>query len=203
MPLLQNSARPAERVSPDKQGVGFVWGRAQAESVGNGAILARPRASGPPALRRDHHRDPGPSVAGLLAHAFEGPPVRVLRRRRTPRDRDANAGDDDGGHSARRSEAETCSTRTAGTSQRNGIVAVDAPASCATTKPGTSVGRMPAKVSVSDRATVTAGFANDVDAVNQMGGDDVHRHGERVISARSGSRKRSLARASWRGFSGL
>jgi hypothetical protein len=28
-------------------------------------------------------------------------------------------------------------------------------------------GRMPAKVSVTERASVTAGFANDVDAVNQ------------------------------------
>ena len=34
-------------------------------------------------------------------------------------------------------------------------------------KPGASAGRMPAKVSVSDRATVTAGFAKDVEAVNQ------------------------------------
>ena len=33
--------------------------------------------------------------------------------------------------------------------------------------PGTSTGRIPAKVSVSARATVTAGFANDVDGVNQ------------------------------------
>jgi hypothetical protein len=33
--------------------------------------------------------------------------------------------------------------------------------------PGVSVGRMPAKVSVSDRPSVMAGFANDVYAVNQ------------------------------------
>ena len=32
---------------------------------------------------------------------------------------------------------------------------------------GASAGRMPANVFVSDRASVTAGFANDVDAVNQ------------------------------------
>src|ERR1700693_2075889 len=32
---------------------------------------------------------------------------------------------------------------------------------------GASCGRMPAKVSVSERAIVTAGFANDVDGVNQ------------------------------------
>jgi len=34
-------------------------------------------------------------------------------------------------------------------------------------KPGTSAGAMPAKVSLSDRAMVTAGLANDVEAVNQ------------------------------------
>ena len=39
--------------------------------------------------------------------------------------------------------------------------------SWATMKPGASLGRMPAKVSLNDRAIVTAGFANDVDAVNQ------------------------------------
>jgi hypothetical protein len=33
--------------------------------------------------------------------------------------------------------------------------------------PGTSPGRIPANVSVSARAKVTAGFAKDVDAVNQ------------------------------------
>jgi hypothetical protein len=33
--------------------------------------------------------------------------------------------------------------------------------------PTTLPGAMPAKVSDSDRATVTAGLANDVDAVNQ------------------------------------
>ena len=32
---------------------------------------------------------------------------------------------------------------------------------------GTSEGRIPAKVSDRERAIVTAGFANDVDAVNQ------------------------------------
>ncbi|MGY4297186.1 hypothetical protein ACVWXN_005281 [Bradyrhizobium sp. i1.4.4] len=34
-------------------------------------------------------------------------------------------------------------------------------------KPGRSVGRMPENVFVSDRAMATAGFANDVEAVNQ------------------------------------
>ena len=34
-------------------------------------------------------------------------------------------------------------------------------------KAGTSAGRTPAKVSLADRANVTAGFANEVEAVNQ------------------------------------
>ena len=42
-----------------------------------------------------------------------------------------------------------------------------APAICAAMKPGASAGRIPEKVLVSERAKVTAGFANDVDAVNQ------------------------------------
>jgi hypothetical protein len=33
--------------------------------------------------------------------------------------------------------------------------------------PGASAGRIPANVSLTERANVTAGFANDVDAVNQ------------------------------------
>jgi hypothetical protein len=33
--------------------------------------------------------------------------------------------------------------------------------------PGASAGRMPANVSLADRARVTAGFAKDVDDVNQ------------------------------------
>lgn len=39
--------------------------------------------------------------------------------------------------------------------------------SWATMKDGASDGRMPENVSVSDRAKVTAGLANKVDAVNQ------------------------------------
>src|SRR5438445_4448778 len=42
-----------------------------------------------------------------------------------------------------------------------------APIHCAAMKPATSAGRMPAKVSVSAGASVTAGLANEVDAVNQ------------------------------------
>ena len=39
--------------------------------------------------------------------------------------------------------------------------------SCATIKGSVSIGRMPAKVLVAARASVTAGLASDVDAVNQ------------------------------------
>ena len=41
-----------------------------------------------------------------------------------------------------------------------------APTACAAMNPGTSIGLMPAKVSVIARAMVTAGLANEVDAVN-------------------------------------
>jgi hypothetical protein len=54
-----------------------------------------------------------------------------------------------------------------GTSQRNNSVAAIAPASCAATNKGTSTGRIPANVSDNERAIVTAGFANDVEEVNQ------------------------------------
>ncbi len=46
-------------------------------------------------------------------------------------------------------------------------VAATAPSICAIMKPGVSIGRMPANVSLSDRAIVTAGLANDIDDVNQ------------------------------------
>ena len=52
-------------------------------------------------------------------------------------------------------------------SQRANQVATAAPTNCATTNPGTSAGRIPAKVFVAARASVTAGLANDVEAVNQ------------------------------------
>jgi|SRR6266404_9237658 len=54
-----------------------------------------------------------------------------------------------------------------GTSHRNNRVAVSAPAICAATNAGTSTGRIPENVSEMERATVTAGFANDVEDVNQ------------------------------------
>ena len=46
-------------------------------------------------------------------------------------------------------------------------IAQIAPSSCAPMKPGRSTGRMPEKVLVRERAIATAGFANDVEAVNQ------------------------------------
>lgn len=58
-------------------------------------------------------------------------------------------------------------TENRGTSLRNKTVAAIAPASCARIKRGVSEGRMPAKVSDTDRPIVTAGFAKEVDAVNQ------------------------------------
>ncbi len=54
-----------------------------------------------------------------------------------------------------------------GTSHRKSKVAAIAPASCATMNPGASAGRMPANVSEAARAMATAGFANEVEAVNQ------------------------------------
>jgi hypothetical protein len=54
-----------------------------------------------------------------------------------------------------------------GTSQRKRTVAAAAPASWARINPGASAGRIPAKVSLADRASVTAGYAKEVDAVNQ------------------------------------
>ena len=54
-----------------------------------------------------------------------------------------------------------------GTSHRNKNVAAKAPASCAEINGGTSDSLIPAKVSDKERAMVTAGLANEVDAVNQ------------------------------------
>src|SRR5262245_38745858 len=54
-----------------------------------------------------------------------------------------------------------------GTSQPNSNAPNVAPAACATMKPPTSTGRIPAYVLLNARAIVIAGFANDVDAVNQ------------------------------------
>src|SRR5690242_13660530 len=59
--------------------------------------------------------------------------------------------------------------RLAGSANRS--VAATSPASAPSTWPktnaGTEAGAMPENVSVNDRANVTVGFANDVEAVNQ------------------------------------
>jgi hypothetical protein len=52
-------------------------------------------------------------------------------------------------------------------SQRPSNAAAPIPAICAPIKAATPAGAMPAKVSESARAKVTAGLANDVEAVNQ------------------------------------
>src|SRR6266581_4603739 len=57
------------------------------------------------------------------------------------------------------------SFRRKGINHQKRIVAAAAPRSWATIKPGTSLGLMPAKVSLIERASVTAGLANDVDDV--------------------------------------
>jgi hypothetical protein len=54
-----------------------------------------------------------------------------------------------------------------GKSHRNVAVAAPAPRSWTMMKPGASLGRMPANVSLAERARVTAGFANEVEDVNQ------------------------------------
>jgi hypothetical protein len=59
------------------------------------------------------------------------------------------------------------SSSSTGKSQRNISVTETAAAHWATINPGTSTGCIPANVSLNARATVTAGFAKDVDAVNQ------------------------------------
>src|SRR6185436_2338253 len=54
-----------------------------------------------------------------------------------------------------------------GINQQATSVATPAPANSAKMNAGTSEGRIPANVSLSDRARVTAGFAKDVEEVNQ------------------------------------
>ena len=54
-----------------------------------------------------------------------------------------------------------------GTSHENTAAPAPAPIACASRNAPTSSGRIPANVSLNARAIVTAGFANDVDAVNQ------------------------------------
>jgi hypothetical protein len=58
-------------------------------------------------------------------------------------------------------------SRIEGISQRNKNVAAIAPHICAMTKAGTSTALMPANESDKERARVAAGFAKDVEDVNQ------------------------------------
>jgi hypothetical protein len=103
---------------------------------------------------------------GEAAHLFR---VRELVEKRGRHLRPAGAVyacEDDRIHEASlRARAGTI--RCGATSHRKRAVAVAAPRSCAATNAGTSAGRMPANVSLAARASVTAGFANEVDAVNQ------------------------------------
>ena len=59
------------------------------------------------------------------------------------------------------------SERRRGHSQSDNVTAAAMPASWATMNARTPAGAMPANVSDRDLAIVTAGFANDVEAVNQ------------------------------------
>lgn len=52
-------------------------------------------------------------------------------------------------------------------SQRASMTAANIPTNCAAINAVTPAGAMPAKVSDNERATVTAGLANEVEAVNQ------------------------------------
>lgn len=81
-----------------------------------------------------------------------------------------------------------------GTSHENVSPPAAAPIACATRKAPTSAGRMPAKVSLNARAMVTAGFANDVDAVNGEPGERADTQGtieqqdprRRILGAEAG-----------------
>ena len=64
--------------------------------------------------------------------------------------------------------AARCALRLRGPSSHvKNASAMTLPTISATMKPGTSTGRMPENVSVSDRAIATAGLAKEVEAVNQ------------------------------------
>src|SRR5260370_24962556 len=81
----------------------------------------------------------------------------------------------------------------AGTSQWKSQVAVIAPSIWATMKPGTSAGRMPAKVSLADLAIVTAGFANEVEAVKQYAAEIYAPTPQGTAAERRGGRPHSFA----------
>jgi hypothetical protein len=60
-----------------------------------------------------------------------------------------------------------CARYLRGSSHHHKPVASSVPTICAPINGTTPPGAMPAKVSLRERATVTAGLANDVEAVNQ------------------------------------
>ena len=82
--------------------------------------------------------------------------IRIIFHRRHQRCR--NAPQERNPHDVRRAE---------GKSTRAIAQASTAPVSCARINAGASMGRIPEKVLLKERAIVMAGFANDVDAVNQ------------------------------------
>jgi hypothetical protein len=62
---------------------------------------------------------------------------------------------------------------------------ITAPTICAVMNPGTLIGAMPAKLSLNMRPKAAAGFANEVDAVNQQcrGGDALRKGAMRQAHA--------------------
>src|SRR4029434_7313063 len=68
---------------------------------------------------------------------------------------------------SRREPASHCAQVGSDISQRVRATAAPAPRISATINPGASAGWIPANVSLNERATVTAGFAKEVEAVNQ------------------------------------
>ena len=70
-------------------------------------------------------------------------------------------------------------TRALANSQRPSAAAASAPRICATMKPGTSAGAMPAKVSLSDRADGHGGIGEGRRRREPIGRGDVEADGER------------------------
>src|SRR5215813_8141512 len=142
-------------------------------------VVAREGGEGYRSHRGGHCTDqedaPRPDAIGQRRAAHERDRIGDLEARCNAARRDAREADGEEPPAAARDE-ETHRERTttsgadsgrAGTSHRKSPVAAAAPNNCVTMNPGASEGRMPAKVSEAARASVTAGFANDVEAVNQ------------------------------------
>src|SRR6185369_1829796 len=126
------------------------------------------RQRGDPEPQRERAGDHHARGAQVLLHGAQKDGEAVEDDAPRDRLRHAERGHDDPAVvAAGRGSAHCGRERLSGTSQAKNPVAVAAPTSWAAMKAGTSRGRMPAKVSLADRASVTAGFAKDVDAVNQ------------------------------------